>query len=301
MPWDRGKKREEDLAVGMRTHGTGDLGVDELYLFDQRAQGGRQREHHGAPSFRLLLARSASRGAPQPLEQFGSLLAATVAMSGEEGTEALLAEAMGVGGTWVALQEGQGDRRVDVGEDRGGPRPERLQLGAQAIGESDSGLDQVLPRTGERPQGPGLVGVGGESAEAMMVGAGEFGQHEGIEGVGLATRGSKARTGGLHLVRMDRQDREARLQKTLDQHAVRTLDRHPFDAVIDQRPAKPIQARFIVGEASLQNEASVSVRDVERVLFFGPIHPGVPAHRRSSLGCVHGGETDQELYHCGCS
>ncbi len=72
-----------------------------------------------------------------------------------------------------------------------------------------------LAGSGERPQGLRLVGVRVERPETMTVGAGELGQDEGVEGVGFAAGGPEARTGGLHLVGMDRGHRQARLQQAL--------------------------------------------------------------------------------------
>ena len=46
----------------------------------------------------------------------------------------------------VAREEGERDRRVDLGEQPDRPCPEALELGPQLVGERDPGLDEVLSR-----------------------------------------------------------------------------------------------------------------------------------------------------------
>jgi hypothetical protein len=128
------KEQEEDRAVGMGSHGVGDLGGEEPYLLDDRLEGGHQREHRRPARLRLDLTCSATRRAAQPSEEFGGLLPAAVAVAGEEGRKALLAEAAGILGAGVALQEGQRDRGVEIREDAGGSWPEKASPAPRAGG-----------------------------------------------------------------------------------------------------------------------------------------------------------------------
>ena len=138
------KQREEDLAMGVRTYGAGDLGTEEPYLLDEGPEGGDECQDDRPAGLHLEFAGCAGGRGAQTREELKSGLAAAVAVSGEEAREALLTESARVLGTRVALQEGQRDRRVDVSEDHGRPRPEDLQLGAQAVGQRDPRLHEIL-------------------------------------------------------------------------------------------------------------------------------------------------------------
>lgn len=141
----------------------------------------------------------------EPFEQRFGAAAAAVGVAGQERFEALGAESAGVCGARVALEEGESDRGVDVGEDRRGAGPEAGELGAQAVGELDAGGDQVVARARQRLQRHRLIAGGREPGEAVVVGARELAEHEGVEAVGLAARRPEALPGGLDLVGMDRQ------------------------------------------------------------------------------------------------
>ena len=149
------EEREEDLAVGVAAEGAGDLAGQELDLLDERLERGDEAEHDGAAGFasRASPARPCGRGA-QPGEQFGGAAAAAVAVAGEEAGEPLRAEPAGVVGAGVALEEGERDRRVDVGEDPRGAGPEGVELRAQLVGERDPLLDQVLAGARQRLAAP---------------------------------------------------------------------------------------------------------------------------------------------------
>ena len=64
-----------------------------------------------------------------------------VVVAGEELREALLAQSARVDRRRVALQEGERDRAVDLGEDLGGAGPERVELGAQLVGQPNASGD----------------------------------------------------------------------------------------------------------------------------------------------------------------
>src|SRR5438105_47551 len=92
---------------------------------------------------------------------------ATGACLASASSEAALAEAAGVGGGWVALEEGERDRRGDVGEDLLAARPEGIQLRSELVGERDLLLDQVLAGAGQRPERLRLVRVGLEQPQPV--------------------------------------------------------------------------------------------------------------------------------------
>src|SRR5215204_5724314 len=138
------KEREEDLAVGMGSHSTGDARFKQPDLLDDRTQSGEQREHC-SPARRLLCHLCPSPGGSSQFgEQFCGGLPSAVAMAGEEAGEALLAQSPGISGARVALEESQRDRRVEPTEDTGGTRPEGVEFGSEAIGQRDLGFHEVL-------------------------------------------------------------------------------------------------------------------------------------------------------------
>lgn len=83
-------------------------------------------------------------GCPQPGEQVGGAAATAVGMPAAEGRQAGLAEPGGCLGGGVGLQEGQGDRGAEPGEDLLGAGPVGVQQGAELVAGRDLGLDVVL-------------------------------------------------------------------------------------------------------------------------------------------------------------
>src|SRR5437773_1314471 len=74
----------------------------------------------------------------------GGWPAAAVGVLHEEPCEPFLAEPLGAVRGGIAAEEGQGDGRIDVGEDRGGPGPETVEQRPELIGEGDALGDQVV-------------------------------------------------------------------------------------------------------------------------------------------------------------
>jgi hypothetical protein len=96
---------------------------------------------------------AAAGGVAQPSDQLPGRLAAAVVVAGQEARHALLAETVGIGRGWVALEELKRDWAVDVAEDMRGAGPERLQLRAQLVGDRDTVTDEVLARARQRDRG----------------------------------------------------------------------------------------------------------------------------------------------------
>ena len=107
----------------------------------------------------------------------------------EELGEAFFAQARGAVGGGVAGEEGQGDRRIDVGKDGGGARARSARAGRGADWRGPRGGDQIVAAAHERAQSAGVIGGGRQRPEAMAVGAQQIGQQEGIAGIALAAGG----------------------------------------------------------------------------------------------------------------
>src|SRR5205085_12691536 len=132
----------ERLAVGVVAQGAADLGGQLRDPADDRLECGDEREHDRPSSFRLKRLGAAFGGVLDAGEQFARGTAATVAVTREEASEALLAEPASIRGCRVTLDERERDRAVDVGEHAGSGGPEALQLGAQLVSERDPMSDE---------------------------------------------------------------------------------------------------------------------------------------------------------------
>ncbi len=157
-------------------------------------------------------------------------------------------------------------------------RPESLELCPQLVGEGDALLDEVFARPGQRSQGARLVRVGREHAQAVHVGAGELGQDVGVKPVRLAPARAVAVAGGGELVGMDGDDRDPSLEQSLDDHAVRSLERHPADSERGQAPQERFDSVLAVSVAPLLSRGSVGPDDAEPVFLAGQIDPCGPLH-----------------------
>jgi len=205
-------------------------------------------------------------------------LAAAVAVTREERGEAFLSEAAGVQWAWVALQECQADRAVDVSEDLGSTGPEALQLGAQLVSQRDPGLHEVLAGTAQGAQRLGVVAVGDQNLEAVMVGARELAEHERVEAIGLPAAGPEARARRCDLVGMDRHHAQPGIEQPLDQQAVGTLDRDEHHTRPYERVAQRTQAALVMSECRRQHLFTTAVLDEHIMLLTGPIHPRIHLH-----------------------
>ena len=132
------------------------------------------------------------------------------------------------GGLWrrVAVEELEGDRRVDVGEDLGGSRPELLEQTAELVGRGDPLTDHVVAHTDQAAQRLGLVGQRRQRAEAMPVRAQQVRQQVRVAEVRLALRRGVPWARRLDGVGMDGHHREPLLDERVDDEAGGPLDRH---------------------------------------------------------------------------
>jgi hypothetical protein len=157
-----------------------------------------------------------------------------------------------------------------VGEDER-PGPERLELGAQLVGERDPRLDEVLARARERPQRPCLVGVGADRAQPMGVGSGQLGEHERVEAIRLAVGDRVALPGRLRLIGMDRDHDQTCIEQPVDHDPVRALDRHPLHLKLDQLATERRDPGLVVRDYSLPQPRAGRVDHADRVLLAGPV------------------------------
>lgn len=87
---------------------------------DEGLERGDEAEHDLAARFGLEAVGAAVGGAAESGQQFVWGASGAVAVAGEEPRETPLAEAASVRGRWVALDERERNRTVDLGEYAGG-------------------------------------------------------------------------------------------------------------------------------------------------------------------------------------
>jgi len=218
------REGHDDAAVGQ----CGDPLLDRCGERLELAGEGREQAGEGAHQLTLGLALGLAGAAAgrlaQAAEQLGRGPPAAIGLPGKEPGEAFLAEAGGAFWGRVALQEGERDRRGQVGEDAGGARPETIEQGLQAVAERDPLADQVVATANQSLEGPDRIGGRGQGTEPVAVGAKNIGEHVGIARIALARRCPVAWPTGLDDVGMDRDDRMAGLDQSVDQQARGALD-----------------------------------------------------------------------------
>jgi hypothetical protein len=241
---------------------------------DDRVQSSDEREHDRSSGLGFELVGAPAGGAAQAVEQLAGGATTAVVVTREKAREPLLTKAARVGRRGVALEKGQRDRAVDVGEDLCRARPEAVQLRAQLIGDRNAVADEVLAGARQGPQRLGRVGVGDQDPETMAVGAGQLGQHERVEAVALAARGAEARSVRGELVGMHRDHVDADVEQPFDDEPVWALDRDERHVELQEPPAQRRNAALVVSEAPTLDDPPVAVDDTDRVFLAGPIDPG---------------------------
>jgi len=124
----------------------------------------------------------------------------------------------------VAVEELEGDRRVDVGDYLRGAGKELLEQAAQLIRCGDAPADEVVAHADQTAQRFGLVGQQHERTEAVTIGAQQVGEQVRIAEVGLALRGGVARPRRLDDAGMDPHDGELAFDECVDDEAGRPRD-----------------------------------------------------------------------------
>lgn len=199
--------------------------------------------------------------------------ASAVVLARQQPLHAFLAKADGVGRRWVA-PERQRDRAVDLGEHLDGAGPEALQFRAQLVGQREPLAHEILARPRQRPQCLGGIAGGDQDLESVGVGAHQLGQHERIKAGALAARRVKARSDRRHLVGVDRDHAQPRVQRPLDQQRVRALERDQRHTEPGQPGAQRPDPALIVTVAAAFEDPPARVNHTHCVLGASPINPG---------------------------
>ena len=123
----------------------------------QRPQHAHEGEHGVAAGGGLSPTGQAGWRDAQAGNELGGWGPTAVAVSGQEGGHALLAEACGRLRRRIPLQERERDRAFDVGEDGLGAGPEGVQGGGELVDRGHALADELVPGPHHRPQRPGGV------------------------------------------------------------------------------------------------------------------------------------------------
>lgn len=124
----------DERAIGVLRQGRGDRRRELLDLGDEGGEHGDHAPDDFAAGLGFGLAHSAQGGCPKAGEELPGGAAAAIGVLGQEPAQALFAQALGALGRRIAGEKGQSDRRIDVGEEGPGARPETLEQGTQLIG-----------------------------------------------------------------------------------------------------------------------------------------------------------------------
>ena len=193
--------------------------------------------------------------------------------------EAFLAEPCSVRGGRVAGEELQPDRRLDVGEDRPGSWPVRVEQRGELVGGGDAQLDDVLTGAHHRAQRFGLRGERGRWAEPVAAQPQILGDHRGVAGVGLGAGEHLALTPGLDRVGADRDHRMPGLEQRVDEPPVWAFDGHRGVSPIVGEPAETTQQVSEpvrgVGDGEVGVDLSGRLKHAHRVGFGGPVDTDV--------------------------
>ena len=157
----------EDRSIHVCGDGVLDRSSQPLDLRDEGLEHTHQRTNELAIGLHLGLTHEAHRRAVEALQQLFGGAPATVGVVGEERLETPLAEVLGTLRCRVALQEGERDGRVDVGEDdprhqaRSAPGARAADWPAQSAGPRGHracGRGRAVPAS--RPTAAGAGGSG---------------------------------------------------------------------------------------------------------------------------------------------
>ena len=231
------EEREEDFAVVVGAQRARDLAGQQPDLLDLRPS--------AATSASTMLRRASSsaspggRRGPARIRSSSSLgaSAAAVAVTGKEAGEPFASQPACVGGAGVAFEEGERDRRVDVGEDLLGAGPEGVELGAQLVGERDSLLDQVLAGAGQRLERLRLVAVGLEQPADGACRCGRAQPAHRRRSRRTCRRRCGSGHGRLRAGSDGRHDRDACVEQPVDDQPIRLLDRDSRHPQLSRRRA----------------------------------------------------------------
>ncbi len=208
----------------MDRNGIFDGTAEVLQLPDQWLQDGDQRADQFALGLAFDLATRRGRRLVKAGQQVGDGAVPRVTLVCEEGGKPLFPEPLGAAGRGVAVEEGQSDGRVDLGEDLRSPGPEALEQGPELVGQRHPLDHQIVAGADHGPQGPGLIGKRLERTEAVAVGAEQVSENEGIAGITLPLGGGVTRARGFQHVGVNWHNGERSVDQTVDEEPRRALD-----------------------------------------------------------------------------
>ena len=236
---------------------------------------------------------TAFAGSPDGASRGDRTAASTIGLAGQKGLHPLLAEARGRCRGRVALHEGQGDGRMEIGENGHGAGPEALQQAAQSIGQADALGDQVVTAAHQGTRRLDVVRTGPERSAAMAVGAQDVGQYVGVTRIALAAGGAFARAAGFeHVgdhVGVDRHHRMACFDQRSDDQPRWALDRNGDFA--GRRQVTELSVQFgeaggVVRDVELESQGAGLIDDADSMAGTSPIEPSKAGHGQSPLGCA---------------
>ena len=237
---------EEDLVVRVSAEAVRDLRAQLGDLGHQRAQGCDERERDLAASRELLFARVSFGGASRLAQQVAGPLAPPVAVPGEESGQSLLAQAASIELDGVALEEGERDRAIGIGEELDRAWPEPLKLGAKQVRQSCARLNVVLARLRQGSHRLCLLAVGhkhpGNGARRCAR------ARKAQRRRSACRRGPEARLGRGDLRRAHRNHVKASVEQSLDQQPISSLPSDRPHIHAHQRAAPRCQPRFTMRE-----------------------------------------------------
>src|SRR5207249_1731604 len=140
--------------------------------------------------------------AAKAIEQLGCRAAPTIRVLAEEAGEPLRVELLGALWRRVALAEGQGNRRVDVGEDRDCPWPEAIEQRSELIRELNARGDKIVTSAHQSTKCLRLVGWLAQGRESVPIRANQVREQIGVAGVALRERCPVPGPSGLDRIRV---------------------------------------------------------------------------------------------------
>jgi hypothetical protein len=193
-------------------------------------------------------------------------------VGGQPGAQPPVRQPRGVLDGRKAGEEGQADRRVEIGEQPDGAREHDPQVGAQLVADRHSRLDEVGAGAHDRAQGQRRGCVGRQGDEPVAVGAQHIGQDVGVEAVVFAARGRVPAAQVLDLSRRDHDDVDVGGEQGVDDGPVGPFDRDTGHVVGDDRVDQPADAGRVMDQGAACDDAAGGIDDAQFVGVGRPIH-----------------------------
>lgn len=275
------RKTLHEATVGMLRHGRRDRRGELLDVGHEWAEDGDQGANKFAAGFGFGVADLAHGGAAEAGEQIGHGPATTVGVLSQELGESLFPEVSRAVRRGIAREEREGDRRVDVGKDGGGPGPESLEQGAELIRERYPLGHEIIAAAHEGTQRACFIRRRMQRTEAVAIGPKQVSEDEGIAGIALTAGGRVARSTGLERVRVNRADVKTGIDERVHENAGGTFEgslKRRAAAEAAQAIAQRSEAvRGVRYRAAPTYPADV-IDDANGVHLAGPVDPDEESH-----------------------